>query len=145
MRIQVSIVSLFIVLIIAFNLIFSFHQIRGNSMNTALNNGDMMVCYNKHVFNLLKNRMGSLRDKIVVLRVNGRFTVKRCVGLPGDTLIFSLENNTDTFTVPRGKVFVLGDNIYSSTDSRLLGPIDIDSIYSVPIFVCNSPVRGRVQ
>ncbi|MFO8061397.1 MAG: S26 family signal peptidase [bacterium] len=145
MRIQVSVVSVFIVLIIAFNLIFSFHQIRGNSMNSALNSGDMMICYNGPVFNLLKHRLGSLRDRIVVLRVNGRFTVKRCVGLPGDTLIFSLQSNTDTFTVPRGKIFVLGDNIHHSTDSRLTGAIDMDSVYSVPLFVCNSPVKGRVQ
>lgn len=138
MRIQVSIVSVFIVVIIALNLMFSFHQIRGNSMSSALSNGDMMVCYNGPVFNLLKNRLGSLRGRIVVLKHNGRFTVKRCVGLPGDTLIFAIDSNSDTFTVPAGKIFVLGDNIYQSTDSRIIGPIDTDSVYSVPVFVWNS-------
>uniref|UniRef100_UPI00403F8643 signal peptidase I n=1 Tax=Sporosarcina sp. FSL W8-0480 TaxID=2954701 RepID=UPI00403F8643 len=81
--------------------------------------------------------------------------IKRVIGLPGDTVvmkddrlfingkeykeeylkenkkqIFKEENLTEDFEVivPKGQLFVLGDNRRNSTDSRVIGCIDQESV-----------------
>ncbi len=44
------------------------------------------------------------------------------------------ENNTITFTVEEGKVFVMGDNRNHSSDSRVFGQMDADEILGKVIF-----------
>ncbi|XP_062096846.1 mitochondrial ATP-independent inner membrane protease subunit 1a-like isoform X1 [Humulus lupulus] len=52
---------------------------------------------------------------------------KRLIGLEGDSVSYVVEpgksDRTDTIVVPKGHVWVEGDNIYASRDSRNFGPV----------------------
>lgn len=107
----------------------------------------------------------------VVLRAGGRTTyiVKRCAGLPGDTLIFDrasllvnglhfrlprhaaqaiaprvyLRNGAcDTLVVPDDAYFLLGDNPGESVDSRVWGPVPASSIVGVAAMIAWSVDPG---
>lgn len=82
--------------------------------------------------------------------------VKRIIGLPGDVIEIKFgivfvnggrlneeyltegtitnDKGTDTYIVPEGHVFVLGDNRGNSCDSRNYGFIDIDDIQGKVIY-----------
>jgi signal peptidase I len=80
---------------------------------------------------------------------DGRRTIKRVTGLPGDSLVIKdsvLHVNgrpveepyvdhelidayySRTFTVPGGTVFLLGDNRGNSVDSRDYGPVQVEDL-----------------
>lgn len=96
------------------------------------------------------------------------FVLKRCAGVPGDTLVFSGEHLTvngrrlilpatamqsripawlpvagrpDTVIVPPGAYFLLGDNPRESVDSRTWGPVPAASITGIATIVYWSTVR----
>lgn len=45
--------------------------------------------------------------------------------------------------IPAGAVFLLGDNRYTATDSRILGPVETKTLESRPTFIFWSPEEGR--
>ena len=68
--------------------------------------------------------------------------LKRVIGLPGDTICVDptgeRRNAKDEWcTVPRGHVWIAGDNASNSTDSRDYGP--------VPLALIKGKVVGRVR
>jgi len=56
---------------------------------------------------------------------NPRQTVcKRLLGLPGDKItVHTGEGRTKTIKIPKGHVWLQGDNLMNSTDSRHYGPV----------------------
>ncbi|PEI64193.1 signal peptidase I [Bacillus wiedmannii] len=126
--------------------------VKGASMNPTLQDGDKLI-----VNKLAKQFESYGREDIIVVKTDN-FYVKRVIGLPGDVIevrndqlyvnhevtqeayLYSnkkqaekkLMNLTEDFgpiTVPKNKIFVMGDNRLISRDSRNgLGLIDREDV-----------------
>jgi signal peptidase I len=106
---------------------FQFVIVSGESMlPTLTSNQRILVC--KALWALGQPAHGD----IVVLDTENGFIVKRVAYLPGEEVPSSVrpfEWPVDpNFVVPAGFVYVLGDNIQASEDSRTFGPVRIDHI-----------------
>ncbi|XP_027356137.1 mitochondrial inner membrane protease subunit 1-like isoform X1 [Abrus precatorius] len=86
----------------------------------------------------ISTRFGKVaRGDIIILRspqCPRKYMTKRLVGMEGDTVTY-LSNPKDndkheTVVVPKGHVWVQGDNIYKSKDSRNFGPVPYGLIES---------------
>lgn len=152
-------VEILIVCMLAVFLVAAFGQrvsTAGDSMSPALKNGDILLV-NRAVYRIKSPDRGD----IVVFRKedNGHFSVKRVVGLPGETvqiadgkvLIDGEEMTDDIYVSDIGyageaeqpvelgedEYFVLGDNHAASDDSRLpgIGAVNRDEIYGQAWFI----------
>ena len=116
--------------------------------------GDSMIPTYYDGDTVLVNRLANIErgDLVVVLEDNGKYVIKRVVGMPGDKfqiidgLVFIngdhypedyiYEGNTDyeagiaeeEIQLGTDKYFILGDNRVVSKDSREIGPVTKDQI-----------------
>jgi signal peptidase I len=136
-------------------LVAPFRAVRvvGSSMFPTLHDGQQ-VLVDRAYYRLT----GLFRYDLVVVRHNGENWVKRLVGLPGDrlALAYGPEGGIDgvvnlqsgltsppsavVVTVPPGQLYIVGDNLPVSKDSRTVGPIPLAEL----IGVVRSPTMGRV-
>ena len=127
--------------------LFVFQQfvVDGHSMDPTLANGEHLII-DKVPYYFGPPKRG---DIIVFHAPDGQDWVKRVIGLPGDTVAvkngklildgkkinepyingpMDPYNNYGPITVPKGDLFVMGDNRNISEDSRIIGPISIKKV-----------------
>ncbi|VVB00328.1 unnamed protein product [Arabis nemorensis] len=129
---QVSVVAKFLCLLhVTDRYIISSTHVQGPSMLPTLNlTGDVILA--EH----LSHRFGKigLGDVVIVRspRDPTRMVTKRILGLEGHTLTFSdplaIDGSIISVVVPKGHVWIQGDNLYASTDSRHFGPVPYNLI-----------------
>ena len=124
--ILVALITIFVALaFFAYN--FQFVIVSGESMLPALiPDQKILVCKALWAVGLPG------RGDIVVIDTEDGFIVKRVAYLPGDEVD---EDNrpfdwplAPRFKVPENTIYVLGDNLHASEDSRAFGPVRIDRI-----------------
>jgi signal peptidase I len=122
------------------------------SMERTLEPGELLL-----VDRVLPNLTGFARGDIVLVRLatskpGDPPLVKRVIGLPGETLTFRdgavwidgrrlaepyvfdgqqtwpQPGHPSSVVIPAGSVFLLGDHRSSSADSRIFGPVPLDSV-----------------
>jgi signal peptidase I len=140
--------------------LFSPFIVEGESMETTLHNEEKLVV-NKAIYYLEKPQRG---DIIVFHAEETRDYIKRVIGVEGDTvevkndilyingkqvdepylakkreeakeLGVPLTEDFAPVTVPKGHIFVMGDNRLNSRDSRMIGPVSIDKVVGRAEFV----------
>ncbi len=130
---------------VIFTLLFKISTVSGQSMENTLRNGDQLI-----ISSITPNI--EYGDVVVISQPNGyeKTLIKRVIAVGGQTVKFDLSTNkvvvdgvvldepyikenmefllsmSKTYTVPEGKLFVMGDNRNYSADSRdiTIGMID---------------------
>jgi signal peptidase I len=128
----------------------TYHRMVGNSMTPTLHDGDLLL-----VDTAAYPSQGPARGDLILFDppvVSETPYVKRAIGLPGETIEIGADGYVyvdgqrldepyteagsteckaracEPVTVKEGEVYVLGDNRRNSADSRIFGPVDIDSV-----------------
>ncbi len=143
MKIEDLLFSLIVSIILLFlmkSLIVSPVIIKGNSMLSTYKSGDITLSIpakSLEFLNLIKSydNFSFLKNKTIIVQFKGKKLLKRCIGIPGDTLIFiDGIGKKDSFVVPKDSIFVIGDNYRFSYDSRNFGFIGIDNLKGIILF-----------
>ncbi|MDP8949211.1 MAG: signal peptidase I [Actinomycetota bacterium] len=150
-----GVLEFLVILLVSFALVFGFVRpfvveafyIPSESMIPTLRVGDR-VLVNKFIYRFTEPQRG---DIVVFESVEGggEDLIKRVVGVPGDEISvrrgklvvndepqrepyvngrFPDRSFAATTTVPKGHVFVMGDNRANSRDSRFFGPVPKEKI-----------------
>ena len=119
--------TIFLLAILVFVLIFypffKMAEVKGESMLPTLQSGQkVLTC---HAFWLV----GQIRpNDIIVLKEEKSqdYFIKRVLGLPGDKIPWSMAPQNwpmekGEYVVPEGRIYVVGDNLNHSDDSRKFG------------------------
>ncbi|MBQ7105100.1 MAG: signal peptidase I [Bacilli bacterium] len=148
-------ILIIVIILLIKSYVFSPIIVNGDSMDSTLKDGDVMIL-NKYTYYTSDIK----RFDIVVIKHEGRYIIKRVIGLPGDKVKIEdnilyinekayaeeyLDRNTSTedFEISKiedGYYFVLGDNREVSLDSRSIGLIkksDIEGKATYTLFPFN--------
>ncbi|XP_035543954.1 mitochondrial inner membrane protease subunit 1-like isoform X1 [Juglans regia] len=76
-----------------------------------------------------------------------KLIVKRLLGMEGDSVTYVVDpknsSRCDTVVVPKGHVWIEGDNIYASRDSRQVGPVPYSLLEGKAFCKVPSPLHLR--
>lgn len=145
----ISIIAALFIALIFHSYVFARATVEGPSMQPTLHNKDILF-----LEKISTETSNVKRGQIVVFdskNENEDYYIKRVIGVAGDVVeiknghvylngnvlnenYLSANNITEPlstqskYTVPSGCIFVLGDNRTNSTDSRILGPINLKDL-----------------
>ncbi len=148
-----AIVVAMVLLLVFFTFLFRIAGVRGGSMQPTLRQNDMLLL-SIHMYTPHHG------DVVVIDRHTQEPLIKRVIGVAGDTIFidkqsgavyrngqkleeayiyktFTVPNDlTEAVTVPKGHIFVLGDNRSLSKDSRdeEIGMVDLEDVVGKAIF-----------
>ena len=138
-----NIVFLIVLTAIIITRLFFFSPIRvnGTSMYPTLQDKEFMI------LNKISLKQGINRFDIVVVQDNNnKYIIKRVIGLPGESVMYkdnklyingkvvednyskTTTNDFDNVILGENEYFVMGDNRAVSSDSRIIGPVNIKNI-----------------
>jgi signal peptidase I len=110
---------IFSFLIILAFLNFKIVKIQGNSMYPVLESNSFALA-DKYLHKLFTVQ----KEDILLLEVGGKEVVKKIVGFPGERIV--VENKI--VKLENDEIFVMGENLPESIDSREYGPVKISNI-----------------
>jgi signal peptidase I len=113
---KIFLISFFIMLIF---LNFKLVKVSGNSMSPILNNNSFALA-DKYLHKLFTIQKGD----ILLLDKDGKEIVKKIVGFPGEKII----TESKTIVLDNDEIYILGENLKESIDSREYGPIKVSKI-----------------
>lgn len=108
---------IFFLILALFN--FKVIQIQGNSMSPTLKNGSFAVI-DKYLHKLFEIKKGD----ILLFNIDNKEVVKKIAGFPGD----KIEINAENITLDDNEIYILGENLPESIDSRQYGPVKVSQI-----------------
>lgn len=109
---------------------FKTIEVKGESMEPTLHDGNRLLISSAYWL------VGPIvKDDIVVIKneIEGDVIIKRVYGIEGQEIDplnvpETYDLGSGPYVVPKGTIYVLGDNIGVSEDSRHYGPFDIKSV-----------------
>jgi signal peptidase I len=114
----------FILVLLLFN--FKIVKVQGNSMYPILKDNTFLIAdrYLHKLFEIQKN-------DILLLEVDKKEVVKKIVGFTGENIL--IENKK--ISLEKNEIYVLGENLPESIDSREYGPLKTSQIIGKIVLV----------
>jgi signal peptidase I len=139
----VAVISALLIAVVIRYFLFAPYEVNGTSMYPTLDGNELLIV-NKFIYDVSSPRYG---DIVVFHTEEERDFIKRVIGVPGDKIEVKnghvYRNNKqlnesyiaeemigdfNAVVVPKGHLFVLGDNRNNSKDSRIIGAVDDSAI-----------------
>ncbi len=142
-RRQTVLIGIFLLMVLAFLVLFRMGVVRGESMTPTYADGQVLLVHRRHWFSPPLHR-----NEVVLLRKDRDIIIKRVYRLESEeidnsvpyvlnaTLIRNLDDYYEQKTeggqihyfVPKGYIVVIGDNLRVSEDSRFFGPVPMHDV-----------------
>ena len=156
-RRQTVLISVFLLLVVMFLVLFRMGVVRGQSMTPTYADGQLVLVSRRHAYS------PTLRQNdVVLLRKDRDVIIKRVYRLEGEeidntfpyvlatTLANSLgdyyehkiEGGRIHYLVPQGYIVVIGDNLRVSEDSRFFGPVRVSDVLGTAVAAPGPPYIG---
>ena len=156
-RRQTALIGVFLLLVVAFLVLFRMGVVRGQSMLPTYQDGQVVLVSRRHSYSPPLRR-----NDVVLLRKDRDVIIKRVYRLAGEEIDDSFPNVLRKtlandlgdyyehktidgrlhYFVPDGYIVVLGDNLRVSEDSRYFGPVPVRDVLGTAVAAPEPPDRS---